>query len=457
MAVDMERWQGRLDELAREKGLPGASLAILAEGEVHTAVTGVVNVETKVEVTAETLFAIGSTTKLLTATAIARLVEAGRLTLDTPVVDVLPEFRMRDAASTPQVTVRHLLTHTSGIAGDALLDTGPGDDALARYLERIAELPPDVPVGSVYSYSNAGFAVLGRIMEQLTGATWDAALRELVLDPLGLHHTTSVATDLVRFRATCGHVGPVGALELEPQAPIGSSARAMSPAGSTMYASARDVVTFGRLFLDGGVAHDGARVLSAESVAQMVRPQVQIPSVRPGTETNGLGWYMFEWDGRRVLEHGGGTMGHKAFFELVPDCGVAIALLTNGRNEMADELFRELFAELCELERPRTPEPAQAPDPDVERWAGRYLRCGVQVDVELRDGALVAVETIVEPLASMFPGIEPTTLELTPSSTGGGAYLCREDPADDWEPLVFVELDGQRFLHRGGRAHHRAG
>jgi CubicO group peptidase (beta-lactamase class C family) len=452
-ALDTGRWEARLAELAREHDVPGASLAVLAEGRVHTAVTGVLNVETGVEVTPNTLFAIGSIAKVYTATAVMRLVETGQIDLNAPVTEVLPSFRVADPDVTRRVTPRHLLTHTSGISGDAFIDTGCGDDAVQRFVESLGNVGQDLPLGASYSYCNTGFVILGRMIEQLTGQCWDAALRELVLDPIGLSHTTTRLEHLVRFRATCGHVGGPGAVELEPER---SQMRGHSPAGSTMYASAADVVAFGRVFLDGGVARNGTQVLSADSVAEMLRPQVPVAVRWTEGDHRGLGWTLFDWDGRRVLEHGGGTPGHRSYFEVVPDRGVAIALLTNGRNAFAGELYRELLRELCELERPTMPQPAPDGGPvAADGIAGRYVRFGVQVDVELRDGALHTTERLTDPLASLFPQMEAVESELRPSTAGAGVFVTRAATAGEWKPVVFEELAGVVYLHLDGRGHQR--
>jgi CubicO group peptidase (beta-lactamase class C family) len=452
-AVDAGRWEARLAELAREHDVPGASLAVLTGGRVHTAVTGVLNVETGVDVTPDTLFAIGSIAKLYTATGVMRLVDAGLMALDAPVVEMLPGFRVADPDVTRRVTPRHLLTHTSGISGDAFIDTGCGDDAVQRFVEALADVGQDLPLGATYSYCNTGFVILGRLIEQLTGQVWDAALRELVLDPIGLAHTVTRLEHLVRFRATCGHVGAPGAVELEPER---SSLRGHSPAGSTMYASAADVVAFGRVFLDGGVAQDGSRVLSADSVAAMLQPQVPVAARWTEGNHRGLGWTLFDWDGRRVLEHGGGTPGHRSYFEVVPDRGVAIALLTNGRNVFAGQLYRELLSELCELERPSMPQPVPDGAPvAADAIAGRYVRFGVEVDVELRDGALHASERLTEPLASMFPQMDAVESELRPSTAGAGVFVTRATPDGEWKPVVFEERAGGTYLHLDGRGHRR--
>src|SRR4051794_22657991 len=171
MTLDMTRWQDRLALLADKHGVPGATLAILEGDEVAEAAYGVLNIRTGVEATPDSLFQIGSITKVWTATLVMQLVDEGLLNLDEPVVTYLPEFKVADPEVTRAVTTRHLLAHTSGIDGDLFLDTGRGDDAVAKYVEACAGLGQNHPLGATMSYCNSGYIVLGRLIEALRGKT----------------------------------------------------------------------------------------------------------------------------------------------------------------------------------------------------------------------------------------------------------------------------------------------
>jgi CubicO group peptidase (beta-lactamase class C family) len=164
--LDRARWERRLQDLAGEYGVPGAVLGIARGDETVEVACGVTNVDTGVAVTPDTLFQVGSITKVWTATVVMRLVEQGRLDLDEPVVSYLPELRLADPVVARAVTMRHLLTHTSGIDGDFYgQGTGRGDDCLGRYVAALADCPPTHPMGATWSYCNAGFVVAGRVIE----------------------------------------------------------------------------------------------------------------------------------------------------------------------------------------------------------------------------------------------------------------------------------------------------
>jgi CubicO group peptidase (beta-lactamase class C family) len=445
--MDMNHWQRRLAELCEEHRVPGASLAALVDGEIHECATGVLHRGTGVEATADSLFQIGSITKLYTATLIMQLVAEGRLDLDAPVVSVLPEFAVADAVATKTVTPRQLLSHTSGIDGDFFHDTGRGDDCLAAYVEACAHLGQNHPPGATMSYCNSGFTVLGRIVEVLTGQVWDDALRDRLLDPLGAHRTMTLPEDVLKFRSAMGHLGEPGD-EPVPAHRWGLS-RSAGPAG-TINATAADVIRFVRLHLDGGRAPDGTVILPAEQVAAMHRPFVQLPASHAHRMCWGLGWIVYDWPGGRVLGHDGATVGQKAFLRVAPEAGVAVALLTNGGvpAEVYQRLFTELLTEHAGIAVPEFEPPAEPPALDLARYVGSYVREGYDVEVTERDGVLrLRGETTGE-----LAGINAVTdVVLVPVEEG--LFATRRNEHEPWDPVVFYTLpDGSPYLHFSMRA-----
>jgi CubicO group peptidase (beta-lactamase class C family) len=451
---DSGQWQQRLEEMAGARGVPAASLAVLHDGALTTAVTGTLNRDSGVAATTDSVFQLASITKVYTATAAMRLVEAGALDLDAPIRAVMPEFRVADRETTEAVTARHLLCHTSGIAGDFFADTGRGDDALERYVALCADLGQDIPFGATMSYSNTGYAILGRLIERATGQVWDDAMREQLFAPLGLRRTVTLPEDALRFRTAWGHVRD-GDGALVP-APTWGPARALGPAG-WVCASAEDVVRFAALFLDDGVAADGKRVLSSASIAEMLTPQVAVSDRWGAADHWGLGWWLHDWDGRRLYGHDGASpSGQMAFLKLVPDRRLAIALLVNGGDgeQLVKDVHAELLPSLAGIEPLVWPTPIEASDASAAgAVAGRYERLGVRVDIDLRDGALHGSTRLIEPLASQLPPQPVREFAIRRSTGGDAVYVARTDPAaDTWWPLVFAEIGGERYLHFGGRA-----
>ena len=169
--------------IARSKS-PGASFAMFHDGQLHAAAAGILSVETGQRTTVNSMYQIGSITKVFTATLVLQLVEEGRLDLDKPIIEYLPDFMCADRAARARITTRHLLSHTSGLDGDFITDTGFGEDALRRYVDRCALLPQLHEPGNGFSYCNSGYVIAGRIVEVLRGRSWDHEFSSRILAPL---------------------------------------------------------------------------------------------------------------------------------------------------------------------------------------------------------------------------------------------------------------------------------
>jgi CubicO group peptidase (beta-lactamase class C family) len=189
----MNELTSRLRELTKKFDVPGASVAILTDDGIETAVAGVLNRNTKVTVTPDSIFQYGSITKVYTTTLVMQLIDEGLVDLDEPVVTYLPTFKLKDPGA-EQITVRHLLTHTNGIEGDYFRDFGRGEDAVEKYVNSLRTIGLAHPTGAFWSYSNAGFVVAGRLVEVLTGMTWDDAMRTKIFEPAGLEEHSAVGT-----------------------------------------------------------------------------------------------------------------------------------------------------------------------------------------------------------------------------------------------------------------------
>jgi CubicO group peptidase (beta-lactamase class C family) len=387
-------------------------------------------------------------TKVWTATLAMQLVDEGLLDLDAPIVDVLPELRLSDPGVTASVTMRHLLSHTSGIDGDVFTDTGRGDDCLEKYVAQLDDAAQNHPLGATWSYCNSGFSLAGRVIEKLTGGTWDAAIQQKLVAPLGLTHTGTLPEEALLHRAAVGHVG-------DPPSRAPSAwglPRSAGPAG-LISQTVRDVLGFVRMHLNGGLAADGTRVLSEQSTTAMTEKQADLPDKYILGDSWGIGWIRFGWDGRRLIGHDGNTLGQAAFLRVLPDQGLAVTLLTNGGNtrDLYEDLYRELFAELAglEMQRPLTP-PVEPAEVDITPYLGRYERAGVCMDVLERDGQSILRTEITGPLAALVP---ETVHEYTMTPVADALYAVREPGAQTWTPITFYDVpSGGSYMHFGVRA-----
>ncbi|MFF0446615.1 serine hydrolase domain-containing protein [Streptomyces sp. NPDC004609] len=450
--LDLAHWQARLDELRARHRVPGASLAVLVDGTVHELASGVLHRGTGVEATTDSVFQMGSIAKIYTATLIMRLAESGELDLDAPVVDVLPEFSVAGPEVTRAITTRRLLSHTSGLTCDFTHDSGRGDDCLAQYVEAAKDVALDCPPGTAISYSSVGYNVLGRIVEVVTGKVWDEALRDLLLTPLGVTHTMTLPEEALRFRAAMGHLGEPGR-DPDPAPSWDMMPRSAGPYGRVI-ATAGDLARLARMHLNGGVAQDGTRVLSEETVTLMQRRVVDSPDKwTVSADGWGLGWTLYDWGGVRGYGHDGASIGQYGYLRVVPSAGVAVALLTNGggARELYAALYRELLADVAGVTMPPPfAPPARPPVVDFAPLVGTYRREGVIITVTERDGAGHAVYEFVDGMKDFS---EPLEIDLVPvtetvfAGTGVGAAF-----SEDYMPVVFSTLpDGTGCVYIGMR------
>jgi len=447
---DAARWQARLDELRAAHHVPGAVLAVLVGDEIHELASGVLHRGTGVETTTDSVFQLGSIAKVYTATLIMRLAETGKLDLDAPVVEVLPEFETIDPEATGRITTRRLLSHLSGLTCDFTLDTGRGDDCIARFVEASKGIAMDCPPGTAVSYSSVGYQVLGRIAEVLTGLTWDQALKDLVFAPLGLKQSMTLPEEALSFSAAMSHLGEPGQ-DPEPAPAWDLMPRSAGP-GARVIASAGDVVRLARMHLDGGLAPDGTRVLAPETVEAMQRRETDVPDKwTVSADGWGLGWTLYDWDGTPGFGHDGAAIGQYAYLRVIPSAGVAVALVTNGggARQLYAALFRELLGEIADV---RIPEafapPAEPPAVDMTRFAGVYRREGVVItvteDLKLR----------YEFVGGMADYSPPLDMDLVPvTGTVFAAAGAGPSFSEDWMPVVFSTLStGTECVYIGMRA-----
>jgi CubicO group peptidase (beta-lactamase class C family) len=420
----------RLRTWAERYFVAGAAVAWMRGDERASAATGVVNNVTGVEATPDTLFQIGSITKVYTTTLIMQLADAGALDIDAPAVKYLPTLRFADAAATRAVTIRHLLTHTSGVDGDFFDDFGRGDDSVTKYVDACSRLPFVFPTGTMWSYCNAGFVVLGRIVEVLTGMTWGDALRQRVLAPIGADSTVTRPEDALLHRTAAGHM-----VDLQRQVrrtPVWAMSWSQGPAGATPCSTVDDMLTFAKMHIDGGVARDSTRLLSESAVREMQRPQVDLPDEGYGAAHWGLGWMLFNWGAgdtrRRIIGHDGGTIGQISSLRVLPDERFAVAVLTNTSPTgtlLAERIMRWLFGEAMGIEMPaRLRPPEQPAQLDLAPYIGVYERTSLRVEITQRDGRLYA----------------------SYKNTGALAPL---DEQGDMPPMPLIPVDASKFVQEG--------
>jgi CubicO group peptidase (beta-lactamase class C family) len=303
--------------------VPGLALAIVHGDQiVHQRGFGAADPAGR-PVTPQTPFILGSSSKSFTALAIMQLVEAGRIELDAPVQQYLPWFRVADADACARITVRHLLTHTSGLPTSAGSQAflGDGTQTPEQLVRELSEEELTEPVGEVWQYSNAGYAVLGLIVQTVAGQSYGQYVQEHVFEPLGMQHSHVSRAAAVEDGLASGHQAWFG-LPFPVERPY---LPAVLPAGFVV-SSAEDLGHYLIAQLNDGQAGE-ASVISPDGLAELHRPAVPLSST--SNTSYGLGWFVGPFGGVPAIHHGGDLYNYHADMVLLPEGRWGVVVLTN--------------------------------------------------------------------------------------------------------------------------------
>lgn len=312
---------------------PGLAIAVVKDGRVVFAKGyGVLELGKPVQVDTQTLFAIGSTTKAMTAMAIAMLVDEGKVRLDDPVTKHLPGFQLQDPYVTRELTIRDLLTHRAGLPNADFLWYGtdtPGDEILRR----IRMVRPAYSIRSGFIYQNIMYAVAGQVVAAASGMSWADFLRTRIFQPLGMTRTVATLAEASRTTNVASpHFIVDDTVRVIANAPVDP----VAPAGA-VWSSVADMSKWMRLVLDSG-RFEGKTLLQKRTFLELVRPQTMVPEsefyptvklTRPHWQTYALGWFQQDYNGRKVDFHTGSIDGMVAIIGLLLDDGLGVYVLSN--------------------------------------------------------------------------------------------------------------------------------
>lgn len=394
-----------VEQAMRQFEVPGLAIAVVKDGRVVLAKGyGVRQLGQPAPVDATTLFQIASNTKAFTSAALAMLVDEGRLHWDDPVVQRLPWFQLSDAYVTRELTVRDLLTHRSGLglgAGDLLWYHS--DYSRAEVLRRIRYARVATSFRSAYAYDNVLYIAAGELIPALTGQSWEQFVQARLFTPLGMTSTrTSVSAFAPGANYAVPHARVHGVVQVVPR----DTADVTAAAGGIV-TSVTDLTRWMMTQLDSGrVAGRTAPLWSAARTREMWSGVTMIPigsyppalaGLQPNFSEYGLGWFLRDYRGRKMLTHTGGLAGMTSRTILIPSERLGIVLLTNAETgiinslpyQVADAMLgappmdwvtptsieeRRTEAEAAEVER-RALEgrnAASRPSLALDRYAGRY-------------------------------------------------------------------------------------
>ena len=429
-----------LVEGMRRHGLGGAVVAVVRRGEPPTLVCeGLADGSKQRPVDSGTVFRIASISKTMTAIGVMQLRDQGLLALDDPVNKYLRAFTVDPPSGGPEVTFRHLLTHTAGIGelprvsdlvrrqawgsgkpGAAAADLG----ALYR-----GRLRTEVPAGSKWAYANHGFAVLAQVVQDISGRPFAEHMLEQVFEPLGMTSTDYRRTERTADQLATGYHWLFGRLR-----PLKDYDLTVQGPGSVL-SSVSDMASYAEWLLHGGAGAKG-EVLRSETVAEMMSPQYSVDPRLPGM---GLAFFLDHLGRHRVAGHDGNVPGFASALLIAPDEGIGVVVLTNtssfiGAHLLALALLRSLLG---------VPDPAvQLPRIDVadhpHAWSelvGHYApRPGFLTNFRAWQVFGGEVQVVIKHRQLVIRGLSG------PRRLRQGLRLYA---TDDTDPLLFVvEFDG---------------
>jgi len=415
-------------EAAAEKfAIPGVAVAVRADGAEAYASHGVTSLEDPRQVGERTLYSLGSIAKTFTATTMMQLVAHGKVDLDAPVLRYVPELVLANQQWTSEMTVLNLLNHTAGLDWRLIVDTGDGDDALAEFVARLAGFEPLAAPGTRTSYSQAGYNLAGRVIEKVTGLTFERAVATLILEPLGLRDTLySMDEIMARPSVAAGHnADDNGQYAIAKQ---WKDNRANNPGGGVA-SSVADQLRWARFHLGDGRAPDGTRVLPAETLHQMRVPTAELQSSTLG-DAIGIGWFLRDVGGVRTVGHGGSGNGQFAELLMVPERDFAIVVAANASpggipcNQAVVRWALEHYLGVVD----RDPEPEPYDQARAAEIVGAYENDAMMFTITT-DGTRLSLEVLLKP-------------EIRAASEV-------EMPAD-YDPFDFGLLPGDEYIVTSG-------
>jgi CubicO group peptidase (beta-lactamase class C family) len=311
---------------------PGMAIGIVKDDKVvFTKGYGVLEIGKPEKVNENTLFAIASNSKAFTAAGLAILVDEKKLGWDDKVSKYLPGFQMYDPWVTHELTIRDLVSHRVGLdtfSGDLLwYETTYSPDEV---LSRVRFLKPVSSFRTRFGYQNLMFIAAGRVIEKVSGKPWGEFVRERILQPLGMDRTTTSIRDL-KDNAAMPHNESGGTLRVLHRGNVDGAAPAAG-----LNSSVADLTKWIRLQLGRGTI-DGKQIFSAQRSWDMWQPNIMIPISEAASKNNptrhfysyGMGWFLFDYQGRKVMNHSGGLDGMLSYTALIPEENVGFVVLTN--------------------------------------------------------------------------------------------------------------------------------
>lgn len=390
-AVSPERYAAALSAIEKrletrrvELGIPGLSLVIVKDGKViYAKGHGYKDLEKKIAVTPDTQFAIGSATKAFTALSVLMSQDDGKLSLDDSPKKALPYFKMYDPETEKAITIRDLLSHSSGLnRTDIAMLTGKLN---REELIRVAgEAKPTAKLREKWQYQNLMFTAAGEAVAQVQEMPWDKFIEKRIFEPLGMTNSTLSMSEMAKTKDHSFGYSYNFDTKTAKKLPF-RDIDEVAPAGS-INSSANDMAKWLQFILNEGNAGD-ERLVSETAFAEWTKPQMKISP--DGSFSYGLGWFLQDRNGKKVVQHGGNIDGFNSLVAMVPEENLGFVILTNvSASTLPNEMMGVIWKNI--IDGPADPA-KQMPAETADALAGKYHLAAANVDIEVKkqDGGLV--------------------------------------------------------------------
>ena len=440
---------------AAEWRIPALAIAVVKDDSVVFAKGyGVLQKGSAQPADEHTRFAIGSTTKAMTAASLAMLVDEGKLKLDDPVTKYIPELQLYDPWATRELTIRDLLTHRSGLPGTDLFWASNWNYSQADIIRRLRYIQPSASFRSQWQYHNVLYALNGVIIERVSGMPWEQFVKARIFAPLGMNETEPLVSMITgKPNVAVPHALINDTVAIVPV----RSTDGVASAGS-VWSSVSDMAKWMQFVIDSGRVGN-KRLIQQRTFAEMVTPQIQAPMeeypalqlAKPDFFSYGLGWFIQDYRGQQVWMHTGSINGLCAIIGIEPNKRLGVYVLENldhaelrhGLMYSVFDIFengprrdwsvdlKPIFARPARANVTQAARTTSAPSLPLERYAGTYIDSAYgDVRVTFQNGALQAA-VVTDPAAPLEPvsfeafrtkpsgGARPTMLTFVPDGNGG--------------------------------------
>lgn len=414
--------EAKVEKRRQELGIPGVSLAIVKDGKtIMSKGFGYKDFEKKVPMAADTQLAIGSATKAFTGLSVLMLQDEGKLSIDDSPKKYLPYFKINNPETDKNIQIRDLLSHSSGLnRTDLAMITGKLNRV--ELIKVVGDAKPVAGLREKFLYQNIMFTAAGEIVAEVTKKPWETFVPERIFAPLGMSNSTMSVKQMQKAKDySFGYQYNFDTKETTklPTRVIDT----IAPAGA-INSSANDMAKWLKFVLNEGEL-DGKRLVSKEGFAEWIKPQMNITP--DGKVGYGFGWFVQDWKGKKVIQHGGNIDGFNSMVAMIPEENLGFVMLTNvSASSLGDELMNIVWSGILE-------DIKNAPLTEQDKKEiGKYNMAAANLDIEvtIKDGQLYAI----------VPGQMPYVLE----NVEGRKYKLANAP----DGFFITFKDGEALLEQ---------